>query len=54
MKRIKHFFAVIAAASAIAVLMSSCWGWYDWDEPYHRPHHPHHHHGPGPGPGPRY
>jgi hypothetical protein len=35
------------------VLLSSCWGWYDWDEPYHRPHHHHHHHH-GPGPGPRY
>lgn len=50
MKKIKHLLAVIATATAMAALLSSCWGWYDWDDPgpyHHRPHH-HHHHRPGP------
>ena len=48
MKKIKNLLAVIATASVLAVLLSSCWGWYDWDEPGPYYHHHHHHHRPGP------
>jgi len=34
MKRFKHMLTVILTAATFALLMSSCFGWYDWyDEP---------------------
>ncbi|MBQ9164065.1 MAG: hypothetical protein IJ163_04755 [Bacteroidaceae bacterium] len=44
MKRIKHMLTVILTAATFALLMSSCFGWYDWyDEPGPPPPHRHHH-----------
>ena len=44
MKKFKSIFAVLALATMFAMMLTSCFGWYDYD-PYGPPPPPPPHHG---------